>query len=524
MSAPSDSVAVINMVPDRIIPVIFVPGVMGSNLRQRGVDPKDAIRWRLDDAKSAGRWALADRDAVFRKRFLTPTVMEVDTQGKVSEETPLSAEELRRRGWGEVGFLSYGDFLAWLENTLNDFDTCRTGVREGLVGKVLQALKGDEAVSKGEVALTYRYRFVVYACGYNWLDSNVVAADRLKTRITETVARYKQEKKLCEKVIVLTHSMGGMVARYCSEVLGMRDQILGVVHGVMPAIGAAAVYRRFKAGTEDTTGWYNVAGAATSSALGNDAREMTAVLSAAPGPLQLLPTPEYGNDWLCIEDGKNTLSLPKKGDPYSEIYAVRGKWWSLCEDHLMNPLNVDTDPKRHQQVMETDWAAFAKIISKVKSFHTDISGAYHTNTYAFFGSSLEQRAYGKVTWHGDGGTFTRGGRTADVLGARPADPTEVNESRTVVASLEGKGTWGTGWVTADRQTYTISEPEEAGDGTVPNRSGIAPRDHVQSLMQVNTGHEPAYREGADIERVREFTVRAIVKIAQHVTKTSLAYR
>jgi uncharacterized protein involved in type VI secretion and phage assembly len=65
--------------------------------------------------------------------------------------------------------------------------------------------------------------------------------------------------------------LGGLVARFCSEVLNRRDDIFGIVHGVMPAIGAAAVYRRFKSGTEDPTGWYNMVGAVTSSALGNDA-------------------------------------------------------------------------------------------------------------------------------------------------------------------------------------------------------------------------------------------------------------
>lgn len=209
MSPPDDSVGVCYMVPDQVIPVIFVPGVMGSNLRERGAALKSAVRWRLDDAKSAGRWAAPDRNAAFRKEYLNPAVMEVDPDGKVTDQTSLPAEELRRRGWGEVGYLSYGEFLGWLENTLNDFEQCKTGLRSQLVGKALQAMTGDEPLSRDEVALSYRYRFTVYACGYNWLDSNVVSAQRLKKRIEETIARYKAEKKRCEKVIIVTHSMGG---------------------------------------------------------------------------------------------------------------------------------------------------------------------------------------------------------------------------------------------------------------------------------------------------------------------------
>ncbi|NMM25685.1 MAG: hypothetical protein HHJ12_00010 [Glaciimonas sp.] len=60
------------------------------------------------------------------------------------------------------------------------------------------------------------------------------------------------------------------------------------------------------------------------------------------------------------------------------------------------------------------------------------------------------------------------------------------------------------------------------DGTVPHRSGIAPKESpsVKALLQVNVGHEPAYR---DSELARHFTLRAIVQIAQEVKKTSLHY-
>ena len=295
MSAPDDSFGVMLMVPDRVIPVIFVPGVMGSNLKQKGAKPEDAVTWRLDGARSAARWAVADRNAAFRKRYLQPQTMEVDKGGFITQGTQLPDEELRRRGWGEVGALSYGQWLVWLENALHDYGNSANGERMRLNDADLPLLSGAMNLTRDEIGLTYRYRFPVHACGYNWLDSNVVAANRLGQCIDEVIARYKAENKRCEKVIIVTHSMGGLVARHCSEVGDYRDKILGVVHGVMPAIGAAAVYRRFKAGTEDPTGWYNVKGAIAASALGNDAAEMTAVLSSAPGPLQLLPTPEYGN-------------------------------------------------------------------------------------------------------------------------------------------------------------------------------------------------------------------------------------
>jgi len=509
MSTPDDSVGVCKMVPDRIIPVIFVPGVMGSNLIGNGEDNRGET-WLVNSAWSMKGWLVTGPEG--RKRILRPEIVEVYDGGALPEGTALPEEELRRRHWGEIAAMSYGPALVWLENALNDFENYQDGERLRLLDLDLGALTGEAKPTRSEVALSYRYRFPVYACGYNWLASNADSGKRLSDRIDEIVRRYVGEKKKCEKVIVITHSMGGLVGRHCSEVLGRKSDILGIVHGVMPAIGAAAVYRRYKSGTEGSYG--------TSLVLGSNAAEMTAVLSSAPGPMQLLPTPEYGNGWLTIKDGAKEYRLPEKGDPYGEIYTVRGKWWSMCQDELMNPLNKESDSKKKQAQVEADWEAFTKLIRIVERFHELIKQKYHTDTHAFFGNSDEHRAYGTVTWTGDGGGWWRGDRDADVLDAKPVYSDQISTKRTVDAELKGKG-----WTKTERQTYKISKPDEAGDGTVPLRSGIAPRDFCKSLLQVVVEHEPAFKagEGADNLRACRFTVRAIVKIAQDIQATALRY-
>jgi pimeloyl-ACP methyl ester carboxylesterase len=526
MSAPDSSFALCYMVPDRIIPVIFVPGVMGSNLVQRGVATDAAIRWRLDSATTAGRWALADYGAEFRKRHLTPTAMEVDPGGAVPGDLSLPGEELRRRGWGEIGALSYAPILRWLEQALNDFENPHDGERVRLIREELHALVGEVKLTKEEVGLTYRYRFPVYACGYNWLDDNANSSLRLSKRIDEIRRRYAQEKKKCDKVIIVTHSMGGLVARHCSEVLNRREDVLGVVHGVMPAIGAAAVYRRFKSGTEDLTGWYNVKGAAVASALGNDAAEMTAVLSSAPGPMQLLPTSEYGNGWLKVSDGGVTHSLPQKNDPYNEIYAVRGRWWSMCEDHLINPLNKEADPQKKQAVLDTDWMTFRKLIfDSILPFHEQIQKRYHPETHAFFGSHTDHRAYGEVTWRLQ--TNRNYYAPSEVMAGTLVGTGDKGTTRTVkvVAPTPADARSGAGMPREERRVFHISDPDEAGDGTVPHRSGSVPRAQCKAFLQANVEHEPAFNVGKGPENLRacRFTLRAIVKIAQSVQQTSLRY-
>lgn len=96
MTAPDNSVAVINMVSDRLIPIVFVPGVMGSNLR--GIGDAKKIKWRLDTSASMGLWLNRDEDE--RKKFLTPATMEVDNGGVLPKGTSLPDAEMKRRGWG----------------------------------------------------------------------------------------------------------------------------------------------------------------------------------------------------------------------------------------------------------------------------------------------------------------------------------------------------------------------------------------------------------------------------------------
>lgn len=518
-SPAGGSPAVCMMVPDRIIPVIFVPGVMGSNLK--GKDKAKKIKWRLDGPASMLSWL--QRGPKDRKQYLTHQTMEVDNDGDIPGGTSQYTEELKRRGWGEVGAMSYAPFLIWLENALNDFDNAHAGIRHQLIGVALGASKGEQALAKNEVALSYRYRFPVHACGYNWLDDNANSAKRLSQRVNEIIQRYRHEKKRCEKVIIVTHSMGGLIARYCSEILGASDKIFGIVHGVMPAIGAPAVYRRMKAGTENpgsgVAGWLE--GHVGSKILGENAADMTAVLSGAPGPLQLLPTPEYGNHWLKIRQNNGTeYSLPKSGDPYTEIYTVRGQWWSLCEDHLINPLNNETDLNRRAARTDADWLEFSKIIdTKVAPFHSSIKAKYHPYTLAFYGSDPQYPAFGEVVWTGGNvlgeNFFGAEGRPAYPMNGRALDSSEVGKNRTIASPLGGRG-----WRTGVQQKYTLQAPEAPGDGTVPDRSGVAPHSYVQSLLKVSVGHEPAYK---DSELAQQFTLRAIVQIAQLVNQTSLKY-
>lgn len=515
-SPPNDSFAICYMVPDRIIPVIFVPGVMGSNLG-KNIDkkkpPAESV-WLLNsDAAMAKSWATKGPE--YRKDHLRPENTDVFRDGSIPQGTIQADTELKRRGWGEVGFGSYAETLVWLENTLNDYNDVHNGQRVGLIGQALEGAVKMDKVAREEIALTYKYRFPVHAVGYNWLESNAVSAERLKAKINEFITFYQKNFK-CEQVIVVTHSMGGLVARHCSENLGMQGKILGIVHGVMPATGAAAVYRRMKAGTEnpDQAKW-NAAyfeGAGASAVLGGNAAEMTAVLSSAPGPLQLLPSVEYGMNWLKFHDGKNELtpmSLPK-ADPYSEIYTVRGKWWSLCDDALIDP----RDEKKER--IDGDWNKFATLIrEKVKDFlENEIKGKYHPHTYAFIGIDPAKPAYGQVQWrHQPGSNYSNAPLPKDLLNASfrrgQGEGYELPIRPNRPASFMGQP------LQPSLMPMQISTPEEAGDGTVPRRSGQAVKGHAKAYFELlRVGHEPAYKNANT--HAQRAALYGIVKIAQRI--------
>ena len=113
------------------------------------------------------------------------------------------------------------------------------------------------------------------------------------------------------------------------------------------------------------------------------------------------------------------------------------------------------------------------------------------------------RAYGTVTW--------RGKRPLDVKNARPLNRDEIEVKRTVATPLGGEG-----WKKGIHQTYyTISKPEEDGDGTVPKRSGSAVKNHTKAYFELlRVGHEPAYKnQNAHAQRAALY---GIIKIAQRI--------
>ncbi|MCS4273448.1 MULTISPECIES: lipase/acyltransferase domain-containing protein [Raoultella] len=462
-------------VAEKVIPVIFLPGIMGSNLKKIDSDKKV---WRADLYQGVDALAWTAKSKEHRKALLDPLSTKVDLTGKVlyDDLDGRMFPSRTARGWGSALYKSYGEPLHILQCMLNDGHilidnlingTTRRTPRQLQIGEDLEAEKGEDALTEAEVRQSYDYLFPVHVFGYNWLQSNADSARHLGLYIKEVLGTY-HDRLAVNKVILVTHSMGGLVARHYSENMYGRDNILGIVHGVMPDLGSPAAYRRMKTGERGIVG----------AVIGADAANLMPVLAQSPGPLQLLPGKAYGPGWLKINSGTESVNKPES-NPYTEIYLNESDWWRLCEKGLL------------QDDIDNEWKAYQSRIKKdVENFIEKLNGRYHPNTYAFYGTSKKHPSDDYLTWQ-------------QIPAPRPVMgvPLELPVYRHVAG-----------------KTFELISSGSAGDGTVPVRAGRIAFSGIRSLLATEVDHEGAYAVGDTgtengLSAAMKFTLRSIIKMA-----------
>ncbi|WP_316153223.1 hypothetical protein [Cupriavidus sp. BIC8F] len=501
--------------PVNVLPVIFVPGIMGSNLKSR---ERGTPVWRLDATLGQPLGLLrklGTKGAGERQSLLHPDETLVDDDGAV----PISAagsiagkSGYKARGWGEVGETSYGAFLLWLERTLNDPGKRHDKGWPDALRPAFSDPSGPWGAHRpfaqclpGEVDRARNWFYPVYACGYNWLGDNALSAQRLKARIDQVIEIHRQGLGRCEQVMLVTHSMGGLVARACAQMDGMAEKIVGIMHGVMPATGAPVAYRRCKVGMRDED--YGA-----SLVIGQTGQEVTAVFAQAPGALELLPTQQYNSSWLLVKDPSGIDLLPPQPDPYEGIYAVKDRWWALIKEEWLAP----------QEGVPIRWKIVKANIDTAKQFHTSICDRYHSQTYGFYGADSRQKSFEHMVWRmkvgiepGDG---TGKAALAEVMRMPPRE--QVRMDGVSPEFVGGQrimqivpSTLGASVVQYDTSHYELhaSPQDGGGDGTVPISSGRAPAAAAnvrQWFALKGFAHEPAYKD----DTARAVTLYAIVKL------------
>jgi pimeloyl-ACP methyl ester carboxylesterase len=515
--------------PNKVIPVIVIPGIMGSNLRanmnrrlpqNKELDPGEAA-WRPPNGAvaglaEAGEWK--SRDARVRQLILDGDTLEVDDQGTINMPSNLSwlpASRVRNWGWGEVHWDSYGGLLCELQRNLNS-----TFSRTRHLGKTTpnehweMVMKYDRskwsseempALTEAELKKFAEYQYPVYACGYNWIQSNERSAERLKQKILDVLDFWSERKYECKQVILVTHSMGGLVARACAKQIP--EKIVGVVHGVMPALGAPLCYRRITCGTEKSApgkSWAeNIAMEKFAEIAGDTTEKTTATMATACGPLELLPNHLYPSPWLFASVrslmGKITELMPlHSGNPY-DLYRDMKSWYRLIDPALADPAKK-YGGKRDDGVT----AEIKRAVDQAEKFHTKLlDDYYHPNTYAYYGADDQQLSFGKFCWITPDEAAAMDAMKRVIPQGRPSGPT-FDGGRNV--DLPPSGTLNSSTI-----SFYPSQQDTAGDGTVSQHSGAGPRGKVKKLFRTfGYDHQGSYKNGPMLA----LTKYLIVKIAQ----------
>jgi pimeloyl-ACP methyl ester carboxylesterase len=529
--------------PFDALPVIFVPGIMGSNLKS--INSGEPV-WRLDMVGNKLPWTLmreyVGAPAGHRQRILHPSKVTVDPDGNVPGKNDDKKKWYRDAGWGEVAQGSYQSFLIWLETKLNpgernpakwrDFHQTQTtisampkpgdqpklfpGVRMGLEGEPFGAEKTFDSILTDDLIAMAKFYMPVYAMGYNWLASNRDAAKLLEARINQLLSYYSNGTFRCQQVLLVTHSMGGLVARACAKLPGMADKIAGVVHGVMPSVGAAVAYRRCKVGMK-TEDW------ASALVIGSTGKEVTAVFAQAPGALQLLPSQLYGSNWLKVNgpNGAAELSLPTAGgDPYESIYLERKKWWGLVNEAWLSP----------EGGVAIDWDVFVRTVDDAKKFHLDLGTSFHPNSYVYYGADSAQATFEKATWRIKAG-LRPDERTPPASSSIPGlSSIQVRMDGQTPEYVGGKteyfpyaSPYGGGTTIMESSYWELHSPMQdgIGDGTVPLSSGSAPKRDggaavKQQFRMTGFSHEGSYKDPA-AQKATLYAIAKIVGVAKRLT-------
>lgn len=548
------------------IPVIFIPGIMGSNIKHQELGKV----WDMPNGLVGGAATVISRmqlKPAELQRQLDPTKTLVDDSGTIKVDARLDLDEktLRKRYWGTVHWDSYGAILTYLQLHLNNIDLNKpdppplvqgygdamdrradrmshahqmaqyrkahafTDEWLSILNKAEQSKWGAQSpvqpIDKTRIEHLSKFSFPVYAMGYNWLKSNEDSAQDIAKTLQAIKAEYGQR---FHKFIIISHSMGGLVTRRLAQLCG--DDIVGVVHGVMPADGAAAAYRRIVSGSYEGGGGK---AALTSYVLGRHTEQMTAVLANSPGGLELLPNAEYNSrkPWLILH-GRNEHNEPVKVDlptanakgeidPYEQIYKADKVWWEMVKEELIDPANMIK--------LENDKSAkevYKRRIDGIKKFHSRIAKKYHPCTYVNYGHDPKFSSFGSLTWTLDRGLKGLNTKQLQFLPRASvqelaayqikAKKTKKSEQKPIdqrKLPLENDGTRYVALTDGNLSAFSISMQDAAGDGTVPFQSGRAPHQQAgvkQVFQMTGFDHQGSYND-PHVKRSVLYSIVSIIK-------------
>ncbi|MFO7567743.1 MAG: alpha/beta hydrolase [Enhygromyxa sp.] len=309
------------------IPLIFVPGVMGSRLHFTADDEY----WDPDSVWRMSHWLTTGAEKV-RQEFTHPATV-------MNSGNKLSAEQCER-GWAGVAKDFYVGFLQFLS------EQCFGG-----------------------------YRTPVYAIGYDWRKDNKDSGDAVAERIEQIL-----ETEKTDRYILISHSMGGMVTRAAlQQNPDTAAKLVGIIHVAQPVTGAAVLVRRMFTGARRS-----LDGIAMMLLLGGNRKKFQTIMSALTGPMELLCTDDYRD---LDERGQEQewWYTARSFEQPDELLRFQGSIWARYQQPV-SPPGLLAPAGTPGAISEVAAREFRLRLTEAQAFHTNLGLWKHENTWSVFGT------------------------------------------------------------------------------------------------------------------------------------------
>src|SRR5262249_7698069 len=121
-----------------------------------------------------------------------------------------------------------------------------------------------------------------YAVGYDWRQDLWWLGGFFRDKLLRVL-----QLTGADRALVVTHSMGGLVARSAFvQDPALRDKVQGVIHVCQPSVGAVVLYRRLFTGMETgLDGGSSLADRVFRLILGTSRDDFVGKMSGLPGPM-----------------------------------------------------------------------------------------------------------------------------------------------------------------------------------------------------------------------------------------------
>jgi pimeloyl-ACP methyl ester carboxylesterase len=317
------------------VPIIFVPGVMGSRI---WIDPDE--QWDPESRMNMVGWATESTNDAYQ-------LLHARNRGTVKIDNDDLDPAQRDRGWAGVAANFYGTFIHHLQRrTFGNYAT------------------------------------PVYVVGYDWRQSNRASGRYIATYISNALSTEGSER-----YILVSHSMGGLVTRsFLKDHPDLREKCLGIIHIAQPVHGGVVLVRRLFTGSSMThDGGHNPTTYFFTRILGTTRKDAITIASGMPGPLQLLVTSHYRDrnaaghpiDWYDYK------TFERPNDPSQ---AWTGSTWALYAQPQSPPglLPPATEPYSPIAAARTD---FSNSLRTAAAFHTWLDlWKYEDKTWSIYGT------------------------------------------------------------------------------------------------------------------------------------------